>query len=595
MLDIGFGHASGGPSRVTSQNSKQSPPQDPYPAQHSPSLNIKLGLNLFFRQRESIRWLTALTFLLGSAAVLIFGALETISGDRLADAPVLHRTIEPIHHVLSDPAQNPGGIIKVRVEQIDGTGVGTRSFTHVIVPLEGALGHPQTSVSGGGNRHGSQPTSSSLHASVLPQEVLFGASKPQPLPPHVRAFAAAADDGGKSSIPALDEAANLTVIPKTTAPKSRLTRVIVARGGDTLDRILDVLGIGAEDHRALAVLLGIRSRFRRTAFAGGERITVVFGEDRASSRPLRVGVKREGRPELAAALNDDGRYVPVTPHAEDRRPPRVEGEVNDAWDLRRPSNMPLRNSLFGIVGSALVGRPVVEEIIGLCSHNFNLEAQTSADDSAEILYSSDSNGQPELVFAALKTQGQTRLYYRFRAPDDDSIDYYDENGRSLIHSFLRKPVADGRLGDGFGWRVHPILGERRFHDGVDYAAPFGSPIVSAGAGTVEKIDQQWGYGKYIRILHDFGYETTYAHISRTAEHLHVGDRVRQGQTIAYVGSTGLSTGPHLYYELRVNKRDVDPLRSQLSSGRVLDGTVLSEFQKARDRIDVLRKASAAKD
>jgi murein DD-endopeptidase MepM/ murein hydrolase activator NlpD len=430
---------------------------------------------------------------------------------------------------------------------------------------------------------------------VLPQEVLFGASKPEPAPSNARAFAVVANNSGIPSAQSLGEAVNLTVVPKTTAPKYQPSRVIVARRGDTLDHILDVLGVGAEDNRAVAALLAKRSRFRRAGFAGGERITIVFGEDRSSLRPLRIGVKREGRPELAAALNDNGRYVPVIPYAEDRRPPRVEEGANDAWDLRRPSNMPLRDSLFGMVDSDLVERPLVEEIIGLCAHDFNLEAQTSADDNVEILYSADSAGRPELVFAALKTQGQTHRYYRFRAADDDSVDYYDENGRSLIRSFLRKPVAEGRLGDGFGWRVHPILGERRFHDGVDYAAPLGSPIVSAGAGIVEKIDQQWGYGKYIRVRHDFGYETTYAHISSTAKHLHVGDRVRQGQTIAYVGSTGLSTGPHLYYELRVNKRDVDPLRYQLSSGRVLDGAVLTEFQRARDRIDALRKASAEKD
>ncbi|MET4201906.1 peptidoglycan DD-metalloendopeptidase family protein [Bradyrhizobium sp. LA6.12] len=591
MLDIGFGH---GPSRAKSRNSKQSA-RPANLARHNPPLNIELGPNRFFHQRESLRWLTALTILLGSAAVLIFGAGEAIVGVRLADVPVLQRTIEPTDHVLSDPAQNPDEVINMRVEQIDGSSIGTRLFTHVIVPLEGTLSHAQAAESGDENTRESQPVPSSLPVSLLPQEIMFGASKPEPLPSHMRAFAPVADDIEISSDPSLGEAVNLTVVPKTTVPKSQTRRIIVARGGDTLDRIFDVLGVGAEDHRALAALLTIRSRFRRTAFAGGERITVVFGEDRASSRPLRVGVKREGRPELAAALNDDGRYVPVTPHAEDRRPPRVEGEVNVAWDLRRPSNMLLRNSLFGMVGSALIGLPMVEELIEICAHDFNLVAQTAADDSVEILYSSDSTGHPELVFAALKAQGHTRLYYRFRTLDDDSVDYYDENGRSLIRSFLRKPVAAARLGDGFGWRVHPILGERRFHDGVDYAAPLGSPIVSAGAGIVEKIDQQWGYGKYIRIRHDFGYETTYAHISSTAENLHVGDRVRQGQTIAYVGSTGLSTGPHLYYELRVNKRDVDPLRSQPSSGRVLVGTVLSEFQKERDRIDLLRKASVAKD
>jgi murein DD-endopeptidase MepM/ murein hydrolase activator NlpD len=257
--------------------------------------------------------------------------------------------------------------------------------------------------------------------------------------------------------------------------------------------------------------------------------------------------------------------------------------------------MALRRSLYTMADATGVERPVVEKLIGLSALDLDLESKISADDNAELLYSSNVRGQPELAFAALTSNGRTHRYYRFTAPDDDSTDYYDENGRSVIHSFLRKPVAEGRLGDGFGWRIHPILRDRRFHEGVDYAAPFGSPIVSAGAGVVEKIDQQWGYGRYIRVRHDFGYETTYAHIANVAENLRVGDRVRQGQTIAYVGSTGLSTGPHLYYELRINSRDVDPLRVQLSSGRLLDGAMLAEFQKTRDRIDQLLKASATTD
>jgi murein DD-endopeptidase MepM/ murein hydrolase activator NlpD len=126
---------------------------------------------------------------------------------------------------------------------------------------------------------------------------------------------------------------------------------------------------------------------------------------------------------------------------------------------------------------------------------------------------------------------------------------------------------------------------------VDYAAPFGSPIVAAGAGVVEKIDQQPGYGKYVRIRHDFGYETTYAHVSGFPRSLKIGDRVHQGQTIAYVGSTGLSTGPHLYYELRINGHNVDPLRARIGAGRILSEAALETFRRMRERTDQLLDAS----
>ena len=122
---------------------------------------------------------------------------------------------------------------------------------------------------------------------------------------------------------------------------------------------------------------------------------------------------------------------------------------------------------------------------------------------------------------------------------------------------------------------------------MDYAAPYGSPILAAGSGVIEKIDEQWGYGRCVRIRHDQGYETTYAHIAGTAPGLKVGARVAQGDVIAFVGSTGLSTGPHLYYEVRINGRDVDPLRVKLAGGAVLQGDALDAFRTRKRRVDLL--------
>jgi murein DD-endopeptidase MepM/ murein hydrolase activator NlpD len=157
---------------------------------------------------------------------------------------------------------------------------------------------------------------------------------------------------------------------------------------------------------------------------------------------------------------------------------------------------------------------------------------------------------------------------------------------------LRNPVFAGRLGDGFGWRIHPILHDLRFHEGVDYAAPFGSPIAAAGEGVVEEIAEQWGYGEYIRIRHDLGYETTYAHAAGFPHGLKVGDRVRQGEPIAFVGSTGLSTGPHLYYEVRINGHNVDPLRVHLPAGRILKADLLARFERDVRTLEDLAHAPA---
>ena len=147
---------------------------------------------------------------------------------------------------------------------------------------------------------------------------------------------------------------------------------------------------------------------------------------------------------------------------------------------------------------------------------------------------------------------------------------------------------------GFGARNHPLLGYYKMHTGVDWAAPLGTPIYASGNGTVEKVGWEGGYGKYVRIRHANGYETAYGHMTAFARSTQPGARVRQGQVIGYVGSTGLSTGPHLHYEILVNGRFVDPLRVKLPRGRVLDGPMLTGFDKDRERVDgILTNSSRA--
>jgi murein DD-endopeptidase MepM/ murein hydrolase activator NlpD len=146
---------------------------------------------------------------------------------------------------------------------------------------------------------------------------------------------------------------------------------------------------------------------------------------------------------------------------------------------------------------------------------------------------------------------------------------------------------------GFGARHHPILGYTKMHTGVDWAAPMGTPIYAAGNGEIEKAAWESGYGKYIRIKHANGYETAYGHMTAFARGMEPGVKVRQGQLIGFVGSTGLSTGAHVHYEILVNGRFVDPMRIKLPRGRALEGQILANFEKERDRLDgMMAKAPA---
>jgi murein DD-endopeptidase MepM/ murein hydrolase activator NlpD len=196
----------------------------------------------------------------------------------------------------------------------------------------------------------------------------------------------------------------------------------------------------------------------------------------------------------------------------------------------------------------------------------------------------------ELLYTSISTGGEVQRYFRFRTPDG-VIDYYDEHGQNSRKFLMRRPVRaeDARLASGFGYRFHPLLNVRKMHTGVDWSAPPGTPVLAAGSGVIEEAGGKGLYGNYIRIRHGNGYQTAYGHMMRFAQGIREGVKVRQGQVIGYVGSTGISSGPHLHFEVLVNNRFVDPLSIQVPRERRLTGKLLAEFQKERGRIDELMR------
>ena len=190
-----------------------------------------------------------------------------------------------------------------------------------------------------------------------------------------------------------------------------------------------------------------------------------------------------------------------------------------------------------------------------------------------------------MLFAALTLGGETKKLYRFQTPDDGVTDYYDEAGKSAKKFLVRKPVAEGIMRSGFGLRRHPILGYVKMHTGVDWAAPSGTPIYAAGNGVVEKEGWESGYGKFILIRHTQRLRDRLRSHERLCHGVNEGEHVRQGQVIGFVGSTGLSTGSHLHFEIRINGRFVDPMRIKLPRGRELQGPILTAFEQERERLD----------
>ncbi|MCR4282604.1 MAG: M23 family metallopeptidase, partial [Bauldia sp.] len=236
--------------------------------------------------------------------------------------------------------------------------------------------------------------------------------------------------------------------------------------------------------------------------------------------------------------------------------------------------------------------PLIEQLIRVFAFDVDFQTRVGPGDSIEVFHSMPDPGdadatEPEILFASLTLGGVAKRFYRFRTADDSVVDFYDDEGKSAKKFLMRKPMTVGLLRSGFGSRIHPVLGYRRMHAGVDYAAPKGTPILAAGNGVVEKAGPSSGYGNLTLVRHTNGYETAYGHQSAFAKGIVPGARVRQGQIIGYVGSTGLSTGPHLHFEIRVNGQPVDPLRIRLPRGRVLEGDYLIAFEHERQRIDDL--------
>jgi murein DD-endopeptidase MepM/ murein hydrolase activator NlpD len=192
-----------------------------------------------------------------------------------------------------------------------------------------------------------------------------------------------------------------------------------------------------------------------------------------------------------------------------------------------------------------------------------------------------------VLYAALIQGDTAKEIYRFE-PEDGSADFYNAKGESVRKELLRTPLDVIRITSTFGMRKHPILGYSRMHKGVDFAATTGTPIFAAGDGTVAILGTQSGYGNYIRIKHSAQYATAYGHMSRFASGLRPGSKVRQGDVIGYVGSTGMATGPHLHYEVLVDGTQINPMSVKLA-GRKLDGKELRRFEALKAEVKQLRR------
>lgn len=190
-----------------------------------------------------------------------------------------------------------------------------------------------------------------------------------------------------------------------------------------------------------------------------------------------------------------------------------------------------------------------------------------------------------IKFASLSLSKNTYELYKYTTKDNNKFEFFNSTGKSAVKALMKTPINGASLSSGYGLRKHPILGYDRLHQGVDFAAPTGTPIMAAGTGFIEKIGMNGGAGNYIKIKHINGYKTAYGHMSKFASGLKRGSKVTQGQTIGFVGSTGMSTGPHLHYEVIFNNKKINPMKMKLPSGRKLKGKILDNFISYTDDLN----------
>jgi murein DD-endopeptidase MepM/ murein hydrolase activator NlpD len=379
---------------------------------------------------------------------------------------------------------------------------------------------------------------------------------------------------------------NVTLLPKTSQLNGAgdwSERAVTVKKGETVGSILRELGALPEEIRQIIAVIG------PVALEGGikegQKLRALMAPaGLGHMEPLRVIVAGDNGIVAAVALSDIGKYVPV-----DIRNIDTTADSGDDQSADDDGGVRLYQSLYETALRNNVPGPVIAEFVRIFSYDVDFERKVTPGDSFDVLFSDDESGEGrnEVRYASLTVGGETKKYYRFQTADDGLYDYYDDSGVSSKKFLVRKPVATGIVTSPFGWRTHPMLHVSELHTGVDWGAPYGTPIFAAGNGDVEEIGSKGGYGKYVRIRHANGYETAYGHMTAFARGLDVGSHVRQGQIIGFVGSSGLSTGSHVHFEIIVNDRFVDPMRIKLPRGRVLDGAALAGFDKDRDQLDAI--------
>ena len=350
---------------------------------------------------------------------------------------------------------------------------------------------------------------------------------------------------------------------------------------DSFEAALRRAGVGRDDAAAAAKLVAGATDLR--ALKAGTAVDLVLGrrDSRSVPRPLTSAALRAALDlRLEVARADDSLALKRVPIAVDYTPLRISGTVG--------------NSFADAATAAGAPEAVVDEAVRILGYAVDFQHQVGARDRYDLVvaHRQAEDGLSEtggLLYTALQPSNGARVDM-LRWQYGSRSEFFRGSGESAKKGLMRTPVNGAHLTSSFGMRFHPILNFSRLHQGVDFGAPSGSPVLAAAAGRVTFAGAHGGHGNYMQLLHRPGLMTAYAHLSRFA--VRSGTTVAQGQVIGYVGSTGLSTGPHLHYEVWVNQKPVDPTNIKFTGGTTLAGSEMGRFRSEMERMRGLKAAGS---
>ena len=355
------------------------------------------------------------------------------------------------------------------------------------------------------------------------------------------------------------------MILRETTSRAASESLFALQSGETLSKIMSRAGFSRKIGANVINILAKRVNVRRLQI--GMSFTVAYDSD---EQPIGLHFKDKENFDHYILFDSQMAWFGFrTVRPEERYLVYASGKID--------------GTIYEAVDSQNVPYAALDEFVRVLGFSVDFQREIRSGDEFELLYerridklTGEDLGSGTLHYAGLNLSGDVMSFFRYEA--DNIVGWYDREGNSAVRSLMRTPISGAPISSKYGMRRHPITGYNAMHRGVDFQAPTGTPILAAGSGVVQRANWFGNYGRYIRIRHTGRYSTAYAHMTRIASGITPGARVRQGQIIGYVGSTGRSTGPHLHYEVLVNNKQVNPMTVKLPSGEALEAEHLSRFQ-----------------